>query len=227
MSDKRIIISIDTETAGLYASKNPILQIGMGIYELDAETLQYETLAEGEWDFKPSQFTDKTIDPHAVEEVNHLNLEELEKAGLLVSEVEEKMTAMLAEHTNKGFWTTVIGHNFRFDKKFIQVYMKDFYRHQLDSFRFDDTIQLIDLLYEASGLEPDKWPTRKLNKVCEILGVTNDNAHTALSDAKATFLVYVGIRKKLREVGCAMQAIRYSKASVNTVTQCAESLNFK
>ena len=227
MSDKRIIISIDTETAGLYASTNPILQIGMGIYELDAETLQYETLSEGEWNFKPSQFTDKIIDPHAVEEVNHLNLEELEKTGLLVSEVEEKMTAILAEHTNKGFWTTVIGHNFRFDKKFIQVYMKDFYRHQLDSFRFDDTIQLIDLLYEASGLEPDKWPTRKLNKVCEILGVTNDNAHTALSDAKATFLVYVGIRKKLREVGCAMQAIRYSKASVNTVTQCAESLNFK
>ena len=227
MSDKRIIISIDTETAGLYASTNPILQIGMGIYELDAETLQYETLSEGEWNFKPSQFADKVVDPHSVEEVNHLNLDELEKNGLLVSEVEEKMTAILAEHTNKGFWTTVIGHNFRFDKKFIQVYMKDFYRHQLDSFRFDDTIQLIDLLYEASGLEPDKWPTRKLNKVCEILGVTNDNAHTALSDAKATFLVYVGIRKKLREVGCAMQAIRYSKASVNTVTQCAESMNFK
>ena len=79
MNDKRIIISIDTETAGLRASKNPILQIGMGIYELDADTLQYETLAEGEWNFKPSQFTDKTIDPYAVEEVNHLNLEELEK----------------------------------------------------------------------------------------------------------------------------------------------------
>lgn len=227
MNDKRIIISIDTETAGLYASKNPILQIGMGIYELDAETLQYETLAEGEWNFKPSQFADKIIDKHAVEEVNHLNLEELEKTGLLVSEVEEKMTAMLAEHANKGFWTTVIGHNFKFDKKFIQIYMKDFYRHQLDSFRFDDTIQLLDLLYEASGLEPDNWPDRKLNTVCEILGVTNDNAHTALSDAKATFLVYVGIRKKLREVGCAMQAIRYSKASVNAVTQCAESLKFK
>ena len=227
MNDKRIIISIDTETAGLYASKNPILQIGMGIYELDTETLQYETLAEGEWNFKPSQFADKIIDKHAVEEINHLNLEELEKTGLLVSEVEEKMTAMLAEHTNKGFWTTVIGHNFKFDKKFIQVYMKDFYSHQLDSFRFDDTIQLIDLLYEASGLEPDKWPTRKLNKVCEILGVTNDKAHTALFDAKATFLVYVGIRKKLREIGCAMQAIRYSKASVNAVTQCAESLKFK
>ena len=66
MSDKRIIISIDTETAGLYASKNPILQIGMGIYELDAETLQYETLAEGEWNFNPSQFADKIIDKHAV-----------------------------------------------------------------------------------------------------------------------------------------------------------------
>lgn len=227
MNDKRIIISIDTETAGLYASKNPILQIGMGIYELDAETLQYETLAEGEWNFKPSQFADKIIDKHAVEDINHLNLEELENTGLLVSEVEEKMTAILAEHANKGFWTTVIGHNFKFDKKFIQIYMKDFYRHQLDSFRFDDTIQLLDLLYEASGLEPDKWPDRRLNTVCEILGVTNDKAHTALSDAKATFLVYVGIRKKLREVGCAMQAIRYSKASVNAVTQCAESLKFK
>ena len=227
MDDKRIIISIDTETAGLYASKNPILQIGMGIYELDAETLHYETLAEGEWNFKPSQFADKIIDPHSVEEVNHLNLEELEKDGLLVSEVEEKMTAMLAEHTNKALWTTVIGHNFKFDKKFIQVYMKDFYRHQLDSFRFDDTIQLLDLLYEASGLEPDKWPDRKLPTICKLLGVTNDHAHTALSDAKATFLVYVGIRKKLRKIGCAMQAIRYSKASVNAVTQCAESLNFK
>jgi len=137
------------------------------------------------------------------------------------------MTAMLAEHTNKEFWTTVIGHNFRFDKKFIQVYMKDFYRHQLDSFRFDDTIQMIDLLFDTTGIEPDKWPDRKLPTICKLLGVTNDKAHTALSDAKATFLVYVGIRKKLREIGCAMQAIRYSKASVNTVTQCAESLNFK
>lgn len=227
MNDKRIIISIDTETGGLYANKNPILQIGMAIYELDAETLQFEQLAEGEWNFKPSQFADKVVDPHSVEEVNHLNLEELEKTGLLVSEVEDKMTAMLAEHNNKAYWSTVIGHNFRFDKKFIQVYMKDFYRHQLDSFRFDDTIQMIDLLFDTTGLEPDKWPDRKLPTICKLLGVTNENAHTALSDAKATFLVYVGIRKKLREVGCAMQAIRYSKASVNTVTQCAETLNFK
>lgn len=227
MSDKRIIISIDTETGGLYANKNPILQIGMAIYELDAETLQFEQLAEGEWNFKPSQFTDKVVDPHSVEEVNHLNLEELEKNGLLVSEVEEQMAAMLANANPKGWWTTVIGHNFRFDKKFIQVYMKDFYRHHLDSFRFDDTIQMIDLLFDTTGIEPDKWPDRKLPTICKLLGVTNDKAHTALSDAKATFLVYVGIRKKLREVGCAMQAIRYSKASVNTVTQCAESLNFK
>ena len=95
MSDKRIIISIDTETGGLYANKNPILQIGMAIYELDAETLQFEQLAEGEWNFKPSQFADKVVDPHSVEEVNHLNLEELEKTGLLVSEVEEHMTTML------------------------------------------------------------------------------------------------------------------------------------
>ena len=227
MSDKRIISSIDTETGGLYANKNPILQIGMAIYELDAETLQFEQLAEGEWNFKPSQFADKVVDPHSVEEVNHLNLEELEKNGLLVSEVEEQMAAMLANANPKGWWSTVIGHNFRFDKKFIQVYMKDFYRHQLDSFRFDDTIQMIDLLFDTTGIEPDKWPDRKLPTICKLLGVTNDKAHTALSDAKATFLVYVGIRKKLREVGCAMQAIRYSKASVNTVTQCAESLNFK
>lgn len=227
MSYIRKIISIDTETAGLYASKNPILQIGMGIYELDIDTLQYETLAEGEWTFKPSQFTDKEIDMHAVEEVNHLNLEELEKNGLLVSEVEEQMTKMLAEHTSREFWTTVIGHNFQFDKKFIQVYMKDFYHKQLDSFRFDDTMQLVELLYETSGKEPDQWPSHKLNTVCDILGVSNERAHTALADAKATFQCYVSIRRKLREIGCAMQAIRSSQGSLNVVTQCANSLNFK
>jgi DNA polymerase III epsilon subunit-like protein len=41
--------------------------------------------------------------------------------------------------------------------------------------------------------------------MCARLGVTNEKAHSALADARATFLCYVALQKKFREIGRIVQ----------------------
>ena len=199
----KIIISVDTETGGLFPDKHPLLQIGMGIYVIDMSTLAYTAYRECEWNLKPSQFTadgTRTLDPEAMK-INHLDQEALERDGFMVSEVSRSIRELLVQARKECGRLSVLGQNYTFDRGFLHEYLP------ADTFADLDLNQQIDLLTLSGAYNSivstdwDNPPSRSLGNMCRRLGVTNDDAHTALSDARATFLCYVALQKKFREVG--------------------------
>jgi exodeoxyribonuclease-1 len=102
--------------------------------------------------------------------------------------------------------TCVVGfNNLRFDDEFIR---HAFYRHLLDPYAREwrngnSRWDVIDLARAAAALRPEgiDWPidaglpSFRLEELTAANGLTHDNAHDALSDAKAT----VGIARLIRE----------------------------
>lgn len=200
-------ISVDTETGGLFPEQNPLLQIGMGVYALDTATLVYTTVCEQEWNLKPSQFTSDgklTIEPQAIS-VNHLDLEAMERDGYLVEDMVANIGNVLAEAKKAGGRIHILGQNYAFDRGFLHKYLPDQIFHELD---LNVQVDLLTVSQSYNSIVSPDWdnpPSRSLGSMCQRLGVKNDTAHTALSDAKATFMCYVALQKRFREAGRIIQ----------------------
>lgn len=197
-------ISVDTETGGLFPDKNPLLSVGMGVYALDPATLTYTAVSENEWTLKPSQFSGTSIDPQALT-TNKLDVAALERDGYLASDVAANICSVLDKARKAGGRIHVLGQNYAFDRGFLHKYIPDPAFHMLD---INPQVDLMTLSSAYNSLVCPDWdhpPSKGLGSMCSRLGVTNENAHTALADAKATFLCYVAIQKKLREIGRIVQ----------------------
>lgn len=197
-------ISVDTETGGLFPDSNPLLSVGIGVYALDPATLVYTTVSENEWTLKPSQFPDAVIDIEALRK-NGLDPEKLERDGYLASNVATNICNVLDQAKQAGGRFHVLGQNYAFDRGFLHRYIPDPAFHRLD---INVQVDLMTLSAAYNSIVCPDWdhpPTRSLGSMCARLGVTNEKAHSALADARATFLCYVALQKKFREIGRIVQ----------------------
>ncbi len=212
-------LSIDTETGGLDYTKHPLLQIGVGIYALDDATLQYTTVAECEWTLKPSQFTGVAPEPEALA-VNKLNLEELEKNGISRDEASDNLVTLIEAYSPD----IVLGQNLPFDMGFLREYLVSECFQKLDSIRHKDLLDTSEAYNFLTWNNPDAYPSRSLGKMCPRLGVPNVSAHTALSDARATFLCLVAMFKKFRKANKVLQYIRDRSSQTEDILDTAMNL---
>ena len=203
-------LSIDTETGGLSPEKNPLLQVGFGIYALDDATLQYTTAFEGEWIFKPSQFQGVEIDASALK-VNGLDPEVLEMDGIMV----EDFCKVLEEQVKQHEVHNILGQNLRFDLGFLRRYLPENAVKILDGLRYKD---LMDVSTDYNMMVCDDWdhmPSRSLGRMAERLNVKNESAHTSLSDARATFLCMVEMFKRFRMVSSILKTVKSIDANLH------------
>lgn len=161
---------IDIETTGLNLEKNEIIEIGCVF-----ATPELKVIEEFELKIKPEHL--ENADPIALK-VNHYNEKDWENSYSL-----KEAMKIFSEKVKDCI---MVGHNVAFDAGFLEYafnkteIMNTMHYHKLDT---------ISIAWAKLHREPD-LERFSLRELCERFGIKNERAHSALPDARATFLLY-------------------------------------
>ncbi|MFA6256985.1 MAG: 3'-5' exonuclease [Candidatus Paceibacterota bacterium] len=167
---------IDTETSGLNLMKHELLQIGCVLTTPDLEVIE-----EFEIKVKPERIED--ADPVSLK-VCHYKEEEWTDALPLAEAM--KIFA------DKVEGAIMVGHNVAFDAGFLEYGFNKIGKANTLHYHRLDTVSVA---WAKLHREPD-LDHLSLRELCLRFGIKNERAHTALSDARATYELY----KKLMEL---------------------------
>ncbi|MFA6520706.1 MAG: 3'-5' exonuclease [Candidatus Paceibacterota bacterium] len=167
---------IDIETTGLNLRLNEIIEIGIVLTNQDLELIE-----EFEVKIKPEHI--ESADPVALK-VCHYNEEDWVDALPL-----KKAMEMVALKTKDCI---MVGHNVAFDAGFLEyAFNKTEIKNMMHYHKLDTISVAWAKLHRDPALEHFS-----LRELCIRFNIKNEKAHTALSDARATFELY----KKLLEL---------------------------
>ncbi len=173
---KHNLAFIDIETTGLDVVKHEIVEIGCV-----STTSDLKVIEEFELKIKPEHIGD--ADPVSLK-ISHYNEKEWEGAHTL-----EKAIKILSNKTRDAI---MVGQNIAFDSGFLEhAYSQTGTANSMHYHKLD-TISIAWALFHK---DPD-LEHFSLREMCVHFGIKNVRAHTALSDARATFELY----KKLMEL---------------------------
>ena len=167
---------IDIETTGLNLLTHEIIEIGCVITSPELEIIE-----EFEIKIKPQNI--ENADQVALK-INQYNEKDWEHAVSL-----EEATKLLSEKTKECI---MVGHNVAFDSVFLEyAFNKTGISNSMHYHKLDTVSIAWAKLHREPNLEHFS-----LRELCLRFGIKNERAHTALSDARATFELY----KKLMEL---------------------------
>lgn len=165
---------IDIETTGFDIERQEIVEIGCVIAK-QVDGVVQEIIDEFEIKIKPQRINE--ADPEALA-INGYN----EAAWMFAVDLPQAM-ALFAEKTKD---CVMVAHNIAFDYSFLA---KAFCDNGVENKMFYAKMDTISYAYAKLGNNPDI--TRfSLGALCDHYGITNQRAHTALADARATYEVY-------------------------------------
>lgn len=178
----RNLAFIDVETTGLSLDKHEIIEIGcVLVSQDDNDESSFKKLEEFEMKIKPEDI--KSADPIALK-INGYNEADWANAVSLNSALET-----LSQKTEDAI---MVGHNVSFDYSFLEkAFEKTGIKNKMHYHKLDTISIAFAKLYEIKDIK--KFSLRYL---CEHFGVLNIKAHTALSDARATFEIFVKLMNK-------------------------------
>lgn len=186
-------IVIDFETGGLSEEKSPIMEIAM--IAIDGDTLEeidrFESFCKS--------YDNLIYEPGALK-ANGLSVEEVNKKGLSVEELVEKIIEfiLIANTSNsKTHKPIFVAHNAKFDFKFFNYIFK---RQKQDVFKYldEDIIDTVKLARMMFGIDIEN---HKLGTVCQKAGIDLSDAHRAMSDTQATAEFLILCINKMRSIG--------------------------
>jgi ATP-dependent DNA helicase DinG len=166
----------DIELTGLNTSSHEIIQIGCVL-----TTPELEVVEEFELNIRPEHI--ENADPVSLK-ISPYDEEEWKNAISLAEAMK-----IFSEKVNNAI---MVGHNVAFDSGFITRAFEEtgvtntMHYHRLDT---------VSIAWAKLHREPD-LEHFSLRELCLRFGIENEKAHTALSDARATFELY----KKLMEL---------------------------
>ncbi|OGZ03819.1 MAG: hypothetical protein A2648_02595 [Candidatus Lloydbacteria bacterium RIFCSPHIGHO2_01_FULL_41_20] len=174
----RNLAFIDAEMTGLLVDKHEIIEIGCVLVRpvpREGKGPELEVIEEIEFKIKPKKIQD--ADPQALL-VNGYN-----EADWVFAVDIKKALEILSEKTKDA---VMVGHNVSFDHAFLEkAFENNGVKNQMHYRKLDTISIAYAKLYDDGDIE--KFSLRAL---CEKLGVENKKAHSALSDARATYEVY-------------------------------------
>jgi DNA polymerase III epsilon subunit family exonuclease len=161
---------IDIETTGLNLLEHEIIEIGCVL-----TTPELELIEEFELKIKPKHI--EKADPVALK-VNHYNEENWKSAHGL-----EGAMKILAKKTKDCI---MVGHNVAFDAGFLE---HAFNETEIANMMHYHKLDTVSISWAKMHNDPD-LEHFSLREMCVRFGIKNERAHTALSDACATFELY-------------------------------------
>lgn len=185
------ILYVDTETTGLSAYKNDVIQIG-GIIEINGKQVE-------EFNIRCQPFDYNTIEAKALE-CNGMTIDELKKLQS-PEKAYQQLTKILNKYVNKYDKTDKFipaGQNVKFDLDMLQQFFvknKDSYFYSFIDRHFLD-LQSISAFFQMLGYI--EFPNLKLETVANKLGIQFD-AHDALEDIRATRAAFKAFNRFLAE----------------------------
>lgn len=181
---KNNLAFIDTESTGLDFDKHELIELGGIVVSQDWTNdshPNFEIVEEFNFKIKPERIED--ADPVALK-VNRYDPKDWVFAYTLFEAMK-----LFSEKTKD---TIMVAHNLAFDFGFIQ---KAFSKTGIENTMHYHKLDTISIAY--AKLRGNKSIDRfSLRALCEYFSIENKNAHSALSDARATFELY----KKLLEL---------------------------
>lgn len=174
---KEDLIFIDTETGGLDPDVHSLLQIGYVIENPNWQTHRNEMVISKH---------NYTTTEQAMK-INNLDLDFIREVG----NTEDYAVREIINHIARTCTTkpVVIGHNVNFDIGFMKaIFKRTGYDYESTfNHRVVDTMSILRALNHA-GIIPDTACNSA--GAFKFFGIDNENAHTALADAKATRELY-------------------------------------
>jgi len=181
---KRNLAFIDLETTGLNPTKQEIIELGCVVVEQVPEKGRGATLkviSELDLKIKPEHL--ENAEPEALR-INGYN----DADWLFAVSLEQAMKA-LVEKTDGAI---MISHNITFDWSFLQyAFAKTKLQNKMSPVRLDLMSMAFAKLYHKEEVQ-----RFNLKALGDYFGIKNENAHTAMSDIKASIEIY----KKLLDV---------------------------
>lgn len=185
-----LLASVDVETTGRRAGWHEIVQIG--ILPLNADIRPLEGVTPFYTTMRPEY--PERAEPEAFR-VNGLNLDELRYAPE-ADRVEEMLLVWLASLDLPMDRKLVpLAQNWAFESGFIQSWLGVQLKERIFMGIARDTMTLALGINDRAALRGQPAPFEKVNldALCTKLGVVNEKAHDALSDARAEAEVYRGL----------------------------------
>jgi DNA polymerase-3 subunit epsilon len=178
---KHNLAFVDIETTGFDTDKHEIIELGAVVVKpISDDATSYEIVEELDIKIKPERIED--ADPGALR-VNGYD----EGAWIFAHSLEEAMKTFADKTENCIF----VAHNLAFDYSFID---KAFQKTGVENKLFYAKMDTISIAFAKLHKKKDVEKFR-LAKLCEYFGIENNKAHTALSDARATFEVFQELMK--------------------------------
>ena len=168
---------LDIETGGFSITKNGVCEIGILITDQNFNKLcEFEKLIQPYCRPESEELVSYKDDAMAV---NGISVDALETIGTRVDHVLLEMMEILDFNDVK----TIIGHNSdAFDIPRVNHLLERFLKTELKGFHFQDTKKIAKEKYQLDSYS--------LENLCTQFKITNQKAHSALSDAYATMELF-------------------------------------
>jgi ATP-dependent DNA helicase DinG len=174
---KNKLAFIDVETTGLNPDIHEIIQIGCVIAEQnwDKDKVTLKHIDEFELKINPENIS--SADPQALRVNGYTPAE-----WIFAYSINEAMK-IFQEKTKDCIF---VAHNVSFDSMYIE---KAFIKTGLENMMHYHKLDTLSIAYARLGTRGD-IEKYSLGFLCDMFGIKNQNAHTALADARATYELF-------------------------------------
>ena len=175
---KRLVI--DTETTGLSPNYNKTLTVGMLLVDVEKDFL--DILDSNHFFIKHSNYNSS---PEA-QAVHKINIEKHDKIAIPPQEACQKINSFIEK--NELQKTPLVGHNFQFDRGFLNALFDQGETNHKFHYKYEDTMWIWRNLQRAGSVPYHLNST--LKTLADFFKVDYTKAHDALADCNITAEIY-------------------------------------